>query len=124
MKKKFNLRVGQTVLVKKTGDSARYYINNNLEIPVDEYKVVKVGRKYFYLDGYLSDYAFNKETFYERTEYSKCYKVYESKQAIKDEEEYWVLSRLICDKFRYGRPVNITLNQLRGISNILNEVTK
>jgi hypothetical protein len=108
------MKVGATVFVKKTGDNARHYRNNNLEIPVDEYRISKIGRKYFYLDGYLKDVKFCIENHVEVTQFSSGYKAYFSLQAIEDEKEYRKKASDISSLFNgYGGMLKASLEDLR-----------
>lgn len=92
---------------------------------VKEYQVIKVGRKYFYVNNYRQDYPISKETLrYEDKNYSQHNKqFYLSKQEILDKVEKEILISKFKKHFS-GYDWNIpakdsTLNQLRSAASCL-----
>lgn len=110
-------KVGQKVYLKAVGNAARYH----KKLYYEEHQVEKVGRKYVTVNGI----QFDKERNYvEVSNYSASWGLYDSKQAIIDEEESKELYRDIkreLDKYGYFGKPNQTLNQLRRIKAILDE---
>ncbi|WP_081390270.1 beta barrel domain-containing protein [Paenibacillus odorifer] len=117
------MKTGDTVYLKAIGNEGR----RHKEVHVVEYKIGKIGRKYF--EVYKEDYEsytikFRIESNRQHTDYSPDWELYFSMQEVLDKEESERLSRKLGEKFgSYGR-VDLTLDQLRRISQIVNEQTK
>lgn len=114
------MNIGDTVFLKAAG-------RNRKEAHIVECKISKIGRKYFEVsrEGYQHHVIkFRIEDNKQHTEYSPDWILYFSMQEILDEEEFNRLSGNIKKKFdTYGK-VDLTLDQLRRISYIINESTK
>lgn len=115
------MRVGDKVFLKAVGNMAR----GRKETYIVEYKIEKIGRIYFEVcqEGYesVNPIKFKIEDRRQHTEYSPDWKVYFSMQEILDEEEVERLSSKLREKFgSFGR-IDLTLDQLRRISRIVNE---
>lgn len=113
------MRVGDTVYLVPINDMARHRKGGILD-NITEATIKKIGRKYFYLDGYQYDsYKFDFKSMVNVTNYCASWQVYLSMDDIKNEVEYNELLKETRDVFTpYGR-INVTLNQLRKIKEIL-----
>ena len=106
------LCVGQTIWIVPS----HYYRSDNKE--PKEVVISKVGRKYFELDGYPRS-KFNIETLKEENETNYKSQCYITLQEILDEREAERLTNQLKNIFgTYGR-VNLTLEQLRKISDVV-----
>ncbi len=112
-----NLKVGMTVYVRPTGSNNTRYIKGNTLDYVKETKISKIGRKYFYLEGYNE--KFSLDTLEYDSEHHFDLKAYLDKQDIEDEIEIDKLETKIRNKFRQFGNFGLTLNQLREISQII-----
>ena len=84
--------------------------------------VVRIGKKYFYLEGWRSkDYPINIETlWYEHKNYSQNnFRLYLTEQEIHDELEQQQLSVQIERRIRDYRLGTLPLEKLRAIAEIL-----
>lgn len=110
--------LGQTLYRLNVGNNARQC--PQVLTPV---VVSKVGRKYFTVrkEGqYALESTHHVDGWYERTEYSANYALYESEQAWEDEEEARILCGRIGEVFHYGHnKANLTLASLRTIMSII-----
>ncbi|WP_063563009.1 hypothetical protein [Paenibacillus sp. O199] len=114
------MKIGDAVFLKAVGNNARY----RKETHIVEYKVGKVGRKYLEVhpEGYVNNSVkFNMETKRQHTNFQPDWELYFSMQEILDEEEFTRLNRNIKKKFDTYSKVDLTLDQLRRISQIINE---
>jgi len=105
----------------KVGNAARQY-KNNPEKLIEEYEILRVGKKYFYLKGfkgYGRETQFCKEKLTEVTNYSPNYYVYFSMQEIEEEREFYVKLDQIRDKIGKHGDSNLSLEKIRMIYNIL-----
>ena len=106
-------KVGETLFIVDVGNRAR---NGGKQ---RECTVTKVGRKYFYVE--ISNYwkvPFHIETWWEKTEYTADFAVYESKEEWEAEKKF----RECLNKLRqYFSPytINITPDQVKQIIKIL-----
>ena len=119
--------VGQKVYVELTGNAKRYKKEDEL---IEEWEVVKVGRKYVYarkkgcntaVKFEKKDYGTYKEQFVEKTDYSEDYILYASKKELEENIEYEELSNDISKMFRYGSSEKLSLDQLRKIKAVICE---
>jgi hypothetical protein len=117
------MKSGDIVFLKAVGNNAR----NRNDTYVEEYVVGSIGRKYFdvHKDGNKSwTIKFRLDGLRQHTDYSPDWKLYFSMQEILDEEEFKKLSGKLRVKFgQYGK-IDLTLDQLRRISQIVNEQIK
>lgn len=114
------LQVGDTVYLKAVGNNARY----DKKIRIEEYKIVKIGRKYFEVndDTRYKPLKFRIEDMKQETGgYIADWELYFSHQEILDEEESKNLSWEIKNIFSGYGEVDLTLEQLRRIRDIINE---
>lgn len=112
-----NLKVGMTVYLKPTGENNTRGIKGNILDYVREAKISKIGRKYFYLEGY--DDKFSLDTLEHYSEHHFDLKVYLDKQDIVDEIEVDKLETNIRNKLKQYGSSGLTLNQLREISQVI-----
>lgn len=102
-----------------------YKVNNNRykNNEIEEVKVEKIGKKYFHLHGHCGRYPVDKYTLrYTDKHYSQSYfQLYHSKQEILDDMEKSALLNLLYNHFSWsGKSRENTLEQLRGVVEILN----
>ncbi|PYY28307.1 beta barrel domain-containing protein [Paenibacillus illinoisensis] len=117
------MKSGDIVFLKAVGNNARY----RNDTYVEEYVVGSIGRKYFdvYKDGNKSrTIKFRLSGLRQHTDYSPDWKLYFSMQEILDEEESERLSGKLREIFNSYGKINLTLDQLRRISQIVNEQIK
>ena len=109
------LKVGDMVYLVSTRHTGKVFDANYSE-------VLKVGRKYFYLEGTYNDSRFNIDTWREDTEYTSSYSLYESKEVYEDELEKSKLSTNIRDILSGWNFKNkYTLEDLRKVHEILSK---
>lgn len=108
------MEIGQQVYVKPIGNRGRY------SSKVTTSTVNKIGKKYFYLDGYRR-VKFSLDTMTEVSDYTPNYKVYESLETIEGEIEYVQKLSSIKQYFSVYGSTNLTIDQIRLIYNIINE---
>jgi len=112
-------RVGEKLFVCYTN---RYH-NTNEEVQEWEAIVEKVGRKYFHVilpeRSYDNKISFHLDTWWEVTDYTRCYRIYENKQAYLDEREGSRLFSMLRECFYQKYINNFTLDQLRATCEIL-----
>lgn len=123
-----DFKVGQTVYVEITGSAKRYKKEEEL---IEEWEVVKVGRKYVFArkNCFLEavafekkDYGYYKESFVEKTDYSVDYILHTSKTELEESIEYRKLTDYILKEFRcFGVVTKLSLEQLRKIKAIISE---
>lgn len=111
-------KVGQILYRLNIGNNARHV--PQVLTPVI---VSKVGRKYFTVRRYDGPYTAESEhhidNWYERTEYSADYALYESEQAWADEKEARAICQHIAEAFRYGdNRRNLSIEVLRDMKRI------
>lgn len=111
-------KVGQILYRLNTGNNAIYV--PQVLTPV---VVSKVGRKYFTVKKQDSTSGFESEHYldgwYEKTDYSANYVLYESPQVWEDEKEAKVLCDRIEKAFKYGHNPNLSVAALRRIVGIV-----
>lgn len=106
---------GQVVFVKKVGNAARWRKEDEL---VEEEIVERVGKKYFYLQGFRN-HKFSIEEMRDISDYTSDFYVYLTMQEIKDEAEYALKVKEISKVFdHYGR-VDLSLEVIRQLHDIL-----
>jgi hypothetical protein len=113
------MNVGDKVFLKAVGNNAR----GRKEVLIEEYQIVKIGRKYFEVSKENSSWTikFHIDGKRQVTDYTPDWSLYFSKQEILDEQEVSKLTGSIKKVFdTYGK-VNLTLDQLRRINEIINE---
>lgn len=112
------IKVGMTVFVRPTGaNNTRRMSRKDILDRVKEVKVVKIGRKYFYVEG--MDDKFDLETLKHTSEHHYDMQAYLTLQEIKDEMEHADLQDKLRAVFStYGR-IKLTLEQLRAIDKII-----
>lgn len=123
-----DFKVGQTVYVELTGNSAR---GKTKEKRIEEWEITFVGRKYIeaakkYCGTLIGKTVFEyKESygrFVQKTNYCVDYILYETIQEIEDKHERHRLFDEVSGVFReYGVSRKLTLGQLRKIKEILDE---
>lgn len=116
------MKTGDKVFLKAVGNKAR----NRKETYVEEYVVGKIGKKYFEVNNASNgnhSIKFRLDGLRQHTDYEPDWALYFSMQEILDEEESERLNRKIREKFSYGK-IDLTLDQLRRISQIINEQIK
>ena len=93
------VEVGTKLIVRKVGNAARYLQRQGASIDdyLSEATVSKVGRKFFYLEGYDCD-KFEIGTMHQVSEYASTYVLYESRQEVYDEIEAMKISKEIYEK--------------------------
>ena len=108
-------KVGDIVHVVECGnlcsrdDAAKHY----------DRKVIKVGRKYFYIDKrYGEDIAFHIDSGDQKTEYSANFRIVESEQSFLEERAARELSEKLRGHFGYG-PARHSLSKLKEVAVIL-----
>lgn len=128
-----NLQVGQRVWVKRIENEARGLDNRKagIEEYISEAEVVSLRRKFFTLEAVdkKSSYFGNSKFFLDtglddRKGYASGYQVYLSRQEILDEVEAKNLYHEIRREYFDMRRKPMTLEQLRGIRDILNKSEK
>lgn len=118
MKEKENkLIVGQTVFVRPIGNASRWHTGDVLT-HIKEAKIEKIGRKYFYLEGYRSE-KFGIEEMRDISDYSSDFEIYISMQDIKDKIEATKLNWDIKQYFNSHGNSNLSLKQLRKIKEVI-----
>ena len=107
------MKIGQKIYLKPIKHSNAYKMDKLPIIGIVE----KVGRKYVTIKQYG---RFNIQSGMEHTNYSPEYKLYESKEKLKEVEESEYLSDKIRSSIsRYGT-LNIGIDKIRQIAIILN----
>ena len=120
-----DLKVGQTVYIRLTGNAIRGKCGDEL---IEEWVIDNIGRKYItaskktgYPRGIIfekSDYGYEGR-FVEKTYYCVDYIMYETEQELRDELEQDKIYRdirLLFDRFNKNK---MTLEQLRSIKKII-----
>jgi len=95
----------------------------NQPYEIKEVKVEKIGKKYFYLEGFDSRYPIDKLTLeYKDKVYSGGFQLYRDKQDILDKNEKQKLLSKLQQYFSWTNSLasKSTLDQLRQVVNILN----
>lgn len=119
------IEVGMTLYAKKIGNDARYL--NSINAPIEDYiskvTVKKVGRKYFYLDGWQWDRnKFDIKTLCEVSEYSANVALYLSEQDIYDEAEAHDIADRIWGRYSFSSHLEaLPLETLRAIEALIND---
>ena len=117
------LEVGQKVFLKPINNQARY-IKDDILNNIEEYEIKKVGRKYFEVWQEQREYntlKFEIEDKSQGINYSRNWILYFSVQEIIDEIEADKLTSKIRDLIgQYGK-INLSLNQLKRITDIIKE---
>jgi len=115
--------INQTVYLKPIGDNAGY-IKDDIMNHIEEWKITKIGRKYFYVNNKEDSFwelKFDKEDNRQTSNYGCKWSLYFSIQEILDEEESDKINRELRKVFNsYGR-LNLNLNKLKRIQEIINE---
>jgi len=112
--------VGQTIYSLNIGNAARW-----TEQKLTPVVVTKVGRKYFYIsDPDKTDdvQLFEKvhlSNWVQATDYSECFRLYETVQAYSDEKERKEIIKIIRKSFDLYKKQKFTLEQLRAIREII-----
>jgi hypothetical protein len=122
---KADLKIGQTIYMKVYGNSARYLnsINASLEEYISEYKISKIGNKYFsILDSFNT--KFEIVTGIQKNGFNGGKKAYLKKQDIYDEKEISDLEKKFSDSFYWTSRKKLSLDQLRRIDKIIEEENK
>jgi len=111
--------VGQTLYSLNVGNAAR-----KTEQKLTPVIVTKVGRKYFTTGEGWNSCQYHLDDWCEKNEYSATSVVYESPQCWEDEKDCMIIRDTLRNCFgTYGTRTNFTLDQLKRISAIVNEVT-
>lgn len=123
-----DFKVGQTVYVELTGNASR---GKTAEQCIDEWEITSVGRKYVKAgrcsDGTIwgettFEYRENYGRFVQKTNYSIDYIIYETRQEIERKFEKSKLLNEVETFFRdWGKPKNLSIEQLKRIKEILEE---
>ena len=125
---KRQIEVGQKVFLKPINNNAfSKCVRDNIVNFIKERKIVKIGRKYFYVDnGYDwgDPLKFNIESLEEFTGHIPDWQLYFSKQDILDEIESEKLIKKIENKINRQNRKNITLSQLKKIEKIIDNNDK
>lgn len=113
-------KVGQRLYRLNIGNNARHCTQKLTPVVVS-----KVGRKYFTVKQ-EGPYAMESEHhiigWYEKSEFSANYALYESAQAWDDEKEAVEICKRIAEHFQYGRNrANLPIDALRTIMGIVEE---
>jgi hypothetical protein len=107
--------VGQKVWTLNVNNVAR-----GVDSELTEREVVRVGRKYFYLNDYGAEIKFDIHTLEEFTGYMSDYKVYLDPQDLEDEKESRdILSKIESILYPQFRRSGVSLDKLRVIAKIL-----
>ena len=106
--------LGETLYSLNVGNAAK-----NCEKILTPVEVTKVGRKYFEITfkDHWRPIVFHIDNWYEKTEYSSDFSLYESPQQWEDEKEFYRLREIILKAIEYGE--NITLKNLQDIYKII-----
>ena len=104
-----HIKVGNTIWLKG--------INNFRKHPLKEYPIIKVGRKYFYVDMDYCTLSFSLETFEEKEgKYISNYVAYATEMDYLNAKEKRRIWADLSDYFRYSRCLkDISLEKLREI---------
>ena len=122
-----DLKVGQTVWIRLTGNAIRGKCGDEL---IEEWVIDKIGRKYITASkktGYPKEIIFEKrgygyeDRFVEKTNYCVDYIMYETEQEIRDEMDKDKIYRSIQMFFDRFNKNKLTLEQLKGIKKIIDE---
>jgi len=122
-----DIKIGQTVWIKKINNAARYLDNKNsaIEDYISSGTIVSIGRKWFTVNSdSVFDERFDISTGHNDGKgYCSNYIAYQSKQDIYDEVEYSNLKNKISHEFcGYGQKTysELALAKLRLINEIIN----
>jgi hypothetical protein len=110
------LKVGQTVYLEPTGNAVRYSKD------IIETKVTRVGRKYFEVQN--NRCKFDIENMYDVSNCYSNYNVYLSMQEIEDKNEKIELNKFFSDLFAGYCDSGLSLEQLRAMKKVADEVKK
>jgi hypothetical protein len=114
------LKVGEVVYVEPICNALRE-LEGGILSNVKEYKVVKVARKYFYIElGYHKLKCYISDGLENQGEYSPDYKAHLSLQTIKDEIEV----KEIALALKWYNAPGLDIGQWRRIKGIVGEVGK
>lgn len=104
------MKVGQTIWIESLGVSGG----------IKEAKIIKIGRKFFYVNGGT---RFRIDTLvHDGAGFSPSYRAHLSLDEYNNEKEYAGLLGEIKGFFRQFGKIDLTLEQLRQIKQIINEV--
>jgi len=109
------MEIGKKIFIETTGNAAR-----NVGSRIIETKITKVGRKYFEVEE-LNGVRFFIDTMEQDTNYSRSYIAYNTRQEIEDKNELNELKDKLRKCFDIWGNTNLTLDQYRRISNIVDE---
>jgi len=112
------MQVGQKVYLEPIGDQSR------ISSEILECEVLKVGRKFIYINAGRREMKFHTDTLRQVTRYSPDWQIRFSLQEIEDEKEFNNLHSQLESAFRYGSRDKFTLDQLRQIKRIIDEPPK
>ena len=109
-------KVGDTVHVVECGD-----LDHRRSNPKHyDREVVKVGRKYFYIEGGYSDLiGFEIDGYRHKTEFCENYRIVESEGKYLDEKEANLINRKIISNMSNYGVCKFSLAQLKAVAEIL-----
>lgn len=126
-----DFKVGQTVYVELTGNASR---GKTPERCIEEWEITSVGRKYIeagkrsercgIIRKTLFEYRENYGRFVQKTNYCIDYIIYETREEVERKFEKYKLLNEVESFFRdWSKPKNLSIEQLKRIKEILEEVT-
>jgi len=109
------MKVGENIFIKTTGNAARYGGSKIIDTTI-----CKVGIKYFEVRA-LPGVRFYISNLTQDTNYSTSYRVYNSREAIEEEDELIELRDKLRKTFDHWNRTPLTLDQYRRIDKIVSE---
>jgi hypothetical protein len=108
-------KVGDTVHVVECGNS----ISRGVEPKHFDKRVIRVGRKYFYIRINSWESAYHIDNGRQKTDYSVFYRIVESEKAYLEEKEAGLINSKIINNMNPYGVCKYSLTQLKAVSEIL-----